>query len=424
MIHRSFIGANDTLIFRSSIPFNKKRHNNYAKLGDITPRPFFGMIRSFLLLSLCNKQNIPVSKINNISKGNIKDIPDSIEKLLLDIGHPHISKNGIPNLEIKGIFIYDDKNEELFPFPKTLRLIENNKNEIIFDKIFPKERITKSLILKCNQDLKFNDNEAQNLILGTRIRNQFKRRPKFISKNGFIEFLCGNFDKIKISDLVFSHQIPYKVEQRIGIEIDKEKYTAEEHLLYRTENLRFIEDLHNKVGFVIWFNDENIIQYLNKIKSKKNEKISIGKLGGENNSIYIQRINSIEINKEFKYDKIFEKIEKNKQFFIYLATPAIFNSEDKINWKPPIELIEQFTGIKKEDLSFLGGILGKPSLIGGFNTVEKKEIPLKRAVPPGSVFFYKYNKGLINDSEDWPKNLSNQEYTHKEGFGLSFLGGY
>jgi len=426
-MRRFFIGANDTIMFRSSRPFNKSPQNNTAEFGKITPRPFFGMLRSILLLSICNKKDIPIFDLNNLTEDNFPNSLKDIKKLLEDIGHPYISKNSIPDISIKGVFLYNRKNEELFPIPKGLRKIYfNNGNKSFFDNTIPKREISKKLILEYNEELKFDKNSVQNLMLSSAVKDSEEIDGSFITKSGIIKYLSGDSNKISKNEIISYNQMPYQMEWQIGIQINKETYTAEEGKLYRTQKLRFKEDIQKNQGFVIWYDNELIEKYFKLIQKSENQdrrKIFTGKLGGENKSIYLKEIESINIKNQFSYDKIFDLIEKNNRFLIYLATPAIFIHENKIDWKPSLDTIESITGIGKENILFCGGLLDKPLLIGGFNTIEKNPLPLRRMVPAGSVYFYKYDNGSIDRSIEWPINISNYEYTNKEGFGLSFIGG-
>lgn len=120
--------------------------------------------------------------------------------------------------------------------------------------------------------------------------------------------------------------------------------------------------------------------------------------------------------------EVLEMIKKQKKFFIYLATPAIF----KNGWN--INLNSKFKGAV-----MVGAAVNKPIYISGWKTSEKgyggEPRPIKKAVPAGSVYFFEGDSSWNEDSfENFYKKYNFNESLSDEypsaGFGIGLIGSW
>jgi CRISPR-associated protein Cmr3 len=98
---------------------------------------------------------------------------------------------------------------------------------------------------------------------------------------------------------------------------------------------------------------------------------------------------------------------------LYLSTPAIF----KTGWKPDLE--KKF-GIKAD---LVAAVVGKPLHIGGFDMVKREPKTMYKAVPAGSVYYYKVTEGYeLVEEKLQGKAISDVLKT--QGFGIAYVGNY
>jgi CRISPR-associated protein Cmr3 len=107
--------------------------------------------------------------------------------------------------------------------------------------------------------------------------------------------------------------------------------------------------------------------------------------------------------------EVVNKIKKRRQFFVYLVTPAIFDG----GWQPK-KWPAEFDGAE-----LVGAAVNKPLYISGWQRSGKgmagSPRELKRAVPAGSVYFFKM--------ENWDDQCFEALYT-KYNFGESISSYY
>ena len=107
-------------------------------------------------------------------------------------------------------------------------------------------------------------------------------------------------------------------------------------------------------------------------------------------------------------------------FKIYLATPAIFENGWFPKWLNKVSFEGEYNGIK---LKLVPCVIGRPLAIGGWDVVQNKPKPLRKAVPEVSIYYFK----ILNNSDKENikdvfhlKNIS--DINPEEGFGLSLVG--
>ncbi|MEO1927848.1 MAG: type III-B CRISPR module-associated Cmr3 family protein, partial [Nautiliaceae bacterium] len=115
-----------------------------------------------------------------------------------------------------------------------------------------------------------------------------------------------------------------------------------------------------------------------------------------------------------KIDKISGDI-----FKIYLLTPAIFRN----GWYPDF-LDENFEGkINEVRIKLIAASLGKNEYIGGWDIRKNSPKPMYKAVPVGSVYYFKILEGNKEDILEIDNIVSNEEYK-KHGFGKMIIADY
>ena len=170
----------------------------------------------------------------------------------------------------------------------------------------------------------------------------------YLRETDFHKYLKGsqnNFKPIDIKEYISG-------EPKIGIKRNRFDNTDKE--LYRL-NMNRLETEKSELSFWITFD-----------KLSFNTKIN--RLGGEGKLVFNQEIekwSTIENNREFKVGDIVR---------LYCSTPAIYEN----GWKTKIDGAELLTAV-----------LGKPIHIGGFDLHNKRPKPTQKAVPAGSVYYYR-----------------------------------
>lgn len=103
---------------------------------------------------------------------------------------------------------------------------------------------------------------------------------------------------------------------------------------------------------------------------------------------------------------------------VLLLTPALFESSGGSGWKPR-KLLERIPG------SLEAAALGRSMPVGGWDLSAGVPKPILRAVPAGSVYFFKLGNG-----EDFDKTASSihgmcvSDMMEEAGFGLALVGGW
>lgn len=136
------------------------------------------------------------------------------------------------------------------------------------------------------------------------------------------------------------------------------------------------------------------------------------KLGGEGKSAHFKESeNPFEI----KNPEI-----TNGYFKIYLSTPAFFKHGAMPEWIDKNTLEGNYGNLK---LKLLSIATGRFISIGGFDMKARKPKPMLRAVPAGTVLYFKITEGTEDKIIENFHGKSISEFdTAKEGFGIGYVG--
>lgn len=222
--------------------------------------------------------------------------------------------------------------------------------------------------------------------------NKADEPDQFLTEKAYKNYLIGK-EPSKSNFLA----TPIIAEPKVGIGRDDVTHvTGEDGRLYRVDMLRLAthpEELHREGwGFLLKF--ENLELTIGK---------GILKLGGEHKAAQYEIFNDLlDI-------AILPPVEPFEYFKLCLTTPAIFKS----GWYPNLD---------KLGIELLAAAVGKPCYIGGFDMKERKPKNMYRAVPAGSVYYFKCcvqnNQKLIDELHG--KAIS--DVYPEQGFGIAYMG--
>jgi CRISPR-associated protein Cmr3 len=244
-----------------------------------------------------------------------------------------------------------------------------------------------------------NDN-ASNLISSSSAMTLLKFQTNEeieVLENGFIDSFMlkkytkgrteAHFEGRAITDFLTN-------EPKVGIGRNNDTHVTEEGLLYRvgmqrTKDIELFVEFEEVVG--LSFNKDGFL-----------------KLGAESKSTGYKESKET-INLSFQSTGL-EDNETN--FKIYLATPAFFEK----GWFPT-KIFEE----NDIEVELITAAVGKPINIGGFDIVKRKPKPMMKAVPAGSVYYYKLKKGSLSRLATSIEVNSISETRKREGFGIAYL---
>lgn len=214
-----------------------------------------------------------------------------------------------------------------------------------------------------------------------------------IEENKMYDYINGRKDNIKISRI--SDYL--SDEPKIGIGIDKKTGTSKDSRLYRVD-LKRLKDLFLVIEF------EGI-----ELKSK-----GVIKLGGEG-----KYANYKEISQRPYPLKLVATDEISRGFKLNLMTPAIFEK----GWFPKEvkEEDEYILGNDKFKVKLVAAVVGKHTLIGGYDMAKNRPKPMLKAIPAGSTYYFEILEGESKDIVEYFHQTSISDRMAKEGYGLSYV---
>lgn len=351
----------DTLFFRDSRPFTKGEDTWADFVFPPYPSTVYGAIRSYLIFKM--------GSLQDFKEGKFRDI----------LGVP-----GEPaNFTIKGPFLMKE-DKLIFKVPYDLVKLKDEDGKVFLLNFIKKPSLLVS-------DFPFDYG------LLWRGKENVDDTVGWMEQLNFEDYLKGRRQEFGFEkDGTF-----YKLENKTGISIDKIRGTVEEGRLYRFTMVRLVEDtsIVLKIEGIEEFDDKGVLQ-----------------LGGERKAVAFEKMG------KDSFEDL-ENLDLNLEtgmFKIYLATPAIFKKGWLPDWIDEKTLEGEFKGIR---VKLLTCAIGKYITIGGWDMAKGKSKPLKKAVPAGSVYYFKIlnevDKERVREIFHF-KNISDEKA--EEGFGLSIMG--
>jgi CRISPR-associated protein Cmr3 len=384
-----FLRPLDVLFLRDSKPFTAGEDHSARSLFPPSPHTVLGAIKSKILSNELPKRGKSFEDFKN------KNL-DKNDALIKEVGD--VKSYG--NLRIKGPFLSKVRKSSLstyFPIPLDLFQKETDSDLVL---IKP---------LRNSLSAKFNDPILATL--WTKKMGVKEIKGKVLSDDGLHSYLQGEH----IRDNLLETKEIYHREYRIGIKLGKTR-TPEEGMLYMSQVIR----MHEDAGLLLWLD----------VNKEMLGSEGIMSLGGDGHGVFYEDINhkrkmnglslligGEEIKKRINVD--------NPRFKLYLISPAIFRN----GWLP--DFIN--TNILGLNLKLVSACIGKPISIGGWDLASNEPKPMKKAVPPGSVYFFElFDRENIENVKDkifkeFHFECGIQKYSDNPslaqiGFGLTFVG--
>jgi CRISPR-associated protein Cmr3 len=370
---RLFIRPNDVLMFRDGKPFSGG-DDHFAR-GACPPPPstIYGALRSHIL-------SLAWSEFDSFAVQGAR-IPASLTE---EVGSPQ----GPGSLELGQFLLARSLNgstERFFPVPRDISR-EKGGDEMSLRLLQPQE------LPGVRTDL-----PATMLHMWHATEQALEQASGFLSHEDMKNYLNGKTPgkTITAADL-------FQPEERTGTRKSRSSRSVESGGLYSVEYFRFEEDC----GFALE------VRGTRTLPTK-----GILRLGGDHRSAGYSETTWQEIETE----PIKKIIERTGRFKIILLSPAIFGQ----GWLPAGIAPDSLEGsVNEVQLRIRSAALGRPLGMGGFDIARKAPKTMKRAVPPGSVYYAELIGGNVDALFEsvWLKPVSDERTN--EGFGISLIGGY
>jgi len=392
-----FIRPLDVLMFRDSKPFTGGESHRARSLFPPSPYTFYGALRAKILTEVLS------AKQKEFEDYYCRD--SELEKLFQEIGAPKFKKGDKEyqeikgQMEIKGPFLArgEGRLEVYFPSPADLLEKEQGRDGegiVLSPTKLPPEGLQADFGHFWKEFLPLWTSES-----GGRAIEPGERLVEASQLKGY---LLGSGPRLTKAEEL------YEREPRAGIKLVYERRTVDIGMLYMAEFIRLKKD----TGFVIGIEGTSLLP-----------EEGLLALGGERraasyNLLEDNPLQQLE-DEEFK-KKLADEISKTKRFKLYLVTSAIFEQ----SWLPDFVDRNTLQG-KRNGISFrlISATVGKPIGIGGWDLAQNRPKPMKRGVPPGSVYHFE-----LKDKADGNRVLeafhlkSISSEGREAGLGLTFVG--
>lgn len=357
---RLFLKPNDTFFFRDGRPFARGEQSEGYSIESPFPSTVMGALRTAYIAFR--------GDMAQFTSGQMKSVIGTKQSL-----------TGA-SIQIKGVFLGRDDGGLYYPTPRDL--VSKKKSEST--KLYPlveRQNNSFSSSSKLSKLLTWNNSEIQ-----------VEHAGGYVSCDNLRKYLLG-----ETSDLTLEKSGFIIDEPKVGITRSHKTLTAAEGMLYRINMKRFS---NSGLGFVV---DVDGIDKL--------PKSGLIKLGGEGKGFTYrmtsQKTDPISAN---DHSTIRDIVRGSGKFKLYLATHAIF----KEGWCP--------TELHK-DIELITAAVGNYVTVGGWDVAHGRPKATYRAVPAGSVYYFR----VINDAKTDTildclhyKNIGDQRT--QEGFGLAYVG--
>lgn len=362
---RIFIEPLDVMRFRDGKPFSAEEDVIATSMFPPFPSTFYGAVRAEIL----SRQNFQFQPLSSIE--DKRDYLNRIDSMTHD-------------LRIVGPFIADENQLEYFPIPKDIVEIKGQ------DKKYVQLKSRNSPIFQSDSK----DLPPSPMWVKTNYDEHIEDGKGFIGESELKIYLRGEEDSWSIlnPDKIFQK------EERVGIKRSSSTKTSEEGFFYIAEFIR----LNGQFGFTL------DVEGSGSLPDK-----GFLRLGGESRAASYRKIED----RKWDDDAIKKKIKETGKFKLYLLSPAIFNKGWVAEWMQNGEK----DGLK---FKFVSACVGKPVPVGGFDIVQNKPKPMKKAVPAGSVYFFELLGGEVDELFKAFQFKSISDERQNEGFGITLIGGW
>lgn len=360
---RLFLKPNDTFFFRDGRPFTRGEQTEGYSIEMPFPSTVTGAFRT-AYIALC-------ADLTDFANEQLKSIIGTKESL-----------EGA-SIQLKGVFLGSGNGQLYYPTPRDM--VSEKKSTST--KLYPL-----SIASPGNSFTSNSPSELPALLTWNNTKMQVEHLSSYISCDNLRRYLLGDTHSLTSegSDFIVD-------EPKVGITRSHKTLATVEGMLYRLNMKRFHK---SEFGFIV---DVNGIDGL--------PRNGLIKLGGEGKSfVYQETSQKTDILSDGDRAKIRDRICKSREFKLYLATPAIFDA----GWHPKC---------LQKNIKLITAAVGNYVTVGGWDVAHNRPKVAYRAVPAGSVYYYRLINGTkaetVLDCLHY-KNISDQR--SQEGFGLSYVG--
>ena len=359
---RLFLKPNDTFFFRDGRPFTRGEQSEGYSIEAPFPSTVMGALRT-AYIAFCGD----MAQFANDQMKSVIGTKDSLTDA---------------SIQVKGVFLGRGDGSLYYPTPRDLVSEKKSASATLY----PLSMASQSNTFSSNSDL-------STLLTWNNPTMQVEHAGGYISCDNLRKYLLGQTSGLTSENSGFIIDEP-----KVGITRDHKTLTAAEGMLYRINMKRF-NDL--EFGFVV---DVEGVDQL--------PKSALIKLGGEGKSFTYNEETTQQPDPLLASDRarIHNAIDKSKKFKLYLATHAIFDD----GW-----LSKCLHGA----IELITAAVGNYVTIGGWDVANGNPKKAYRAVPAGSVYYFRLINGTKAETVlDYlhDKNIGDQRT--QEGFGLAYVG--
>lgn len=304
-----------------------------------------------------------------------------------DFSKVNTDEDPTKSLCIKGINFYDGI-ADYFPLPLDLVKKKNDEDD-------------KAYLMKMNKTVPLSSSSFSENVLSPEFNDEVETvEAGMIASSGLERYLKG----IEENTIYSTLSTYIQSEPKVGIARDNFTHTSSEGKLYRVGMRRLAQKKEfNKVS-----NNLSIIVDYEGIELPEKGFI---KFGAEGKIASYKVVNGKKLNIDF--DEV--NSTKENYFKLYLLTPALF----KNGWEPDVMSNPLLSEL---GLVLISGCIGKPQNFGGFDMQKKMPKPMRKAVPAGSVYYFKSEAKNFNEKVDKLNGNSISDFQALEGFGIALVG--
>ena len=360
---RLFLKPNDTFFFRDGRPFTRGQQSEGYSIETPFPSTVMGALRT-AYIAFC---------------GDMTQFANEQKQMKSVIGTKQSLANA--SIQIKGVFLGRSDDQLYYPTPRDLVSEKKSENRTLYP-----------LSMESQSDTFSSNSKVSTLLTWNNSAMQVEHAGGYISCDNLRKYLFGQTSGLTSEKSGFIIDEP-----KVGITRSHKTLATDEGMLYRINLKRFSD---SEFGFVV---DVDGVDQL--------PKSALIKLGGEGRS-FTYRLASQKTDPILAADRstIRDMVRDSGKFKLYLATHAIFDN----GWLPKC-----FHG----DIELITATVGNYVTIGGWDVADRSPKKAYRAVPAGSVYYFRLVNGAdvdaILDCLHY-KNIGDQRT--QEGFGLAYVG--
>ena len=360
---RLFLKPNDTFFFRDGRPFTRGQQSEGYSIETPFPSTVMGALRT-AYIAFCGDMTQFANEQMKSVIGTKQSLADA-------------------SIQIRGVFLGRGDGPLYYPTPRDLVSEKKSGSAALYPLLMESQSDTFS---------SNSNSELSKILTWNDPTMQVEHPGGYISCDNLRKYLLGETSGLTSEKSGFIIDEP-----KVGITRSHKTLANDEGMLYRINMKRFSD---SEFGFIV---DVNGIDQL--------PNSALIKLGGEGKS-FTYRIASQKTDpiSAADHSTIRDMVRDSGKFKLYLATHAIFDD----GWLPKC-----FHG----NIELITAVVGNYVTIGGWDVADRSPKKAYRAVPAGSVYYFRLGNGAdvdaILDCLHY-KNIGDQRT--QEGFGLAYVG--